>query len=157
MQARETDRKLFIKARVSAGEHEAVCVIEDTHTGVTCLACDGQVIERREGQSRHPGAKAAHDLSVAGIFGFIRAVDAEKLAFLREAVAMNDAIAAEGLEQDCGMRVGKVLQSGRDMEAMPVSAAGSGNQGICASLPVAATARKLHAGGETMLRAQALS
>lgn len=94
---------------------------------------------------------------------------------------MNDAIAAEGLQQDYGMRVGKVLQSGRDMEAMPVSeyaaaytaaaadarmagcmlpvmsTAGSGNQGICASLPVAATARKLGADEETMLRAEALS
>ena len=181
VQAKETDKKLYIEAKVSAGAHEAVCIIEDTHTGVTYLACDGHVIEQREGQTRHPGAEAAHDLSVAGIFGFIRRVDVKELDFLREAIAMNDAIATEGLQQDYGMRVGKVLQSGRDMEAMPVSeyaaaytaaaadarmagcmlpvmsTAGSGNQGICASLPVAATARKLGADEEAMLRAEALS
>ncbi|MGN0778100.1 MAG: serine dehydratase subunit alpha family protein [Aristaeellaceae bacterium] len=181
VQPKETDKKLYIEAHVNQGAHEAVCIIEDTHTGVTYLACDGQVMEERENQVRHPGTETVHDLSVAGIFDFVRTVDVAELAFLRDAIAMNDAIAAEGLAQDYGMRVGKVLQDGRAMEHMsmgeyaaaytaaaadarmagcmlPVmSTAGSGNQGICASLPVAATARKQGACEETMLRAEALS
>jgi L-cysteine desulfidase len=41
---------------------------------------------------------------------------------------------------------------------LPVmSTAGSGNQGICASLPVAAAARRLRIGEEPLLRAEALS
>ena len=177
----DTEKKLYIEAHAFAGSDEAVCVIEDAHTSITHVQLNDQVIEHHAVCAAHAGAQASHDLSVAGIHEFATTVDTEQLFFLRDVIAMNDRIAREGLDGEYGMRVGRVLQGGRTMEEMTLSeyvcaytaaaadarmagctlpvmsTAGSGNQGICASLPVAAAARKLGLGEEKLLRAQALS
>ncbi len=178
---KKTDKKLYIEAEVRGGGHTALCVIQDTHTGITQVERDGEVLLHEDASVKHADTAGSHELSVAGIFDYVTTVDVEELSFLRDVIAMNDAVAQSGLEGDWGMRVGKVLQNGRSMEETPLgeyvsaytaaaadarmagctlpvmSTAGSGNQGICASLPVAATARKIGANEEAMLRAEALS
>lgn len=181
VRTKDTEKKLYIEAHACAAGHEAVCVIEDAHTSITHVQLDDQVIERRESQAQHPGASSEYELSVAGIFDFATGVELSRIAFLKEGLAMNDTIAREGLSNRYGMRVGQVLLDGREMDqvslsdyvcayaaaaadarmagsTLPVmSTAGSGNQGITASLPVAAAARKLGSTEERMLRAEALS
>ena len=181
VKTKDTEKKLYIEAHVYSDDHEAICIIEDAHTAITHVQLDDVVLEHTEQQVHHPGAATEHDLDLTGIYHFISTVELEKLLFLQDAIALNDTIAKEGLSGDYGMRVGKVLMDGRSMEeislaeyvcaytsaaadarmagsTLPVmSTAGSGNQGITASLPVAAAARKLGANKETMLRAQALS
>lgn len=181
VQTKDTEKKLYIEAHVFANGHEAICIIEDAHTDITHVQLDQTVLEHTEQQVHHPGAATEHDLDLAGIYYFVCFVEIEKLHFLKDAIALNDEIAREGLTNDYGMRVGKVLMGGRSMEEMSLSeyvcaytsaaadarmagstypvmsTAGSGNQGICASLPVAAAARKMGIEEETMLRAQALS
>lgn len=176
-----TEKKLYIEAHAFADGHEAVCVIEDAHNQITLVQLDGQVLEHRSTTTRHADIQGSHALTVAGIYDFVVTVDAQELLFLRDAIAMNDAVAQEGLEKEYGMCVGRVLKNGRSMEEMTLSdyvcaytsaaadarmagctlpvmsTAGSGNQGISASLPVAAAARKLGSCEEQMLRAQALS
>ena len=178
---KDTEKKLYIEARVFAKGEEALCVIEDAHTNITHVEKNGQVLERRQTGVRHADVKADHALTVEGIYQFVTTVDVEELAFLKDVIAMNDAVAQEGLSRDYGMRVGRVLHGGRTMEeltlseyvcaytsaaadarmagcVLPVmSTAGSGNQGISASLPVAAAARKMKKSEEEMLRAEALS
>lgn len=178
---KDTEKKLYIEAHALAGSHEAVCIIEDAHTQITQVMLDGQVLEQHASGAQHADVKADHALTIEGIYEFVLQADAADLAFLKEAIAMNDAVAQAGLSADYGMRVGRVLQDGRTMEEMtlaeyvcaytsaaadarmagctlPVmSTAGSGNQGISASLPVAAAARKLGKTEEEMLRAEALS
>lgn len=178
---KDTDKKLYIEAHAYGAGHEAICIIEDAHTAITHVQLDDQVLERRESQSQHPGASSEYEMDVAGIYDFITHVDVNALAFLKEGLAMNDTIAQEGLSNAYGMRVGQVLQNGRSMQelslsdyvcaytaaaadarmagsTLPVmSTAGSGNQGISASLPVAAATRKLGIGEEKMMRAEALS
>lgn len=178
---KDTDKKLYIEAHALAGSHEAVCIIEDAHTQITQVMLDGQVLEQHAAGTQHADVKADHALTIEGIYDFVLQADVADLAFLKEAIAMNDAVAQAGLSADYGMRVGRVLQDGRTMEEMtlaeyvcaytsaaadarmagctlPVmSTAGSGNQGISASLPVAAAARKLGKTEEQMLRAEALS
>ncbi|MBR4068959.1 MAG: serine dehydratase subunit alpha family protein [Clostridia bacterium] len=181
VQTKDTDKKLYIEAHVYADGHEAVCIIEDAHTAITLVKLDDQILEYSEPQSQHPGSALDYGLDVSGIYRFITKVELEKIAFLRDVIAMNDAIAQEGLLRRYGMRVGQVLQGGLPMEelsltdyvcaytaaaadarmagcTLPVmSTAGSGNQGICASLPVAAAARRLRIDEEPLLRAEALS
>lgn len=181
VQTKDTEKKLYIEAHVFSDNHEAVCIIEDAHTTITHVQLDDLVLEHTEQQAHHPGAATEHDLDLTGIYQFVCSVQPDKLLFLKEAIALNDTIAKEGLSGGYGMRVGKVLMGGRSMEelslseyvcayasaaadarmagsTLPVmSTAGSGNQGITASLPVVAAARKLGADEETMLRAQALS
>lgn len=179
--AEDTEKKLYIRAQVYAGEHAATCIIEDAHTQITHVQLDDQVLEHADARTTHPGAAAEHALTIAGIYDFVCAVDLSELTFLRKAIAMNDAVAQEGLRRDYGMRVGRTLCDGRSVEDMSLSdyvcaytsaaadarmagctlpvmsTAGSGNQGISASLPVAAAARKLGRGEDAMLRAEALS
>ncbi|MBE5795169.1 MAG: serine dehydratase subunit alpha family protein [Clostridiales bacterium] len=178
---KDTEKKLYIEAHATGAGHEAICIIEDAHTSITHVQLDDQVIESRKSQSQHPGATSEYEMDVAGIYDFITRVDVERIAFLKEGLVLNDTIAQEGLNNAYGMRVGQVLQNGKTMEelslsdyvcaytaaaadarmagsTLPVmSTAGSGNQGISASLPVAAAARKLGIGEEKMMRAEALS
>ncbi len=178
---KDTDEKLYIEVHASAGEHTAICIIQGTHTAITHVQLDDQVIEHCSAVSQHPGASSVYNMDVQGIYHFITTVELDKLSFLKDGLALNDTIAREGLRGEYGMQVGKVLQNGRAMEDMSLSdyvcsytaaaadarmagstlpvmsTAGSGNQGITASLPVAAAARKLGCDEEKMLRAQALS
>ena len=178
---KDTEKKLYIEAHTYANGHEAVCVIEDAHTNVTHVQLDDQVLEHQETQTLHPGASMGDDLDVVGIYAFATTVDLNCVRFLNDAIAMNDTIAQEGLSKNYGMRVGRVLQQGRSMEEMSLSeyvcaytaaaadarmagstlpvmsTTGSGNQGISASLPVVAAARKLGSDEDTMLRAETLS
>lgn len=181
VQTKDTAKKLYIEAHVYANQHEAVCIIEDAHTNITCLKLDNQVLDHQDTQTAHPNVSVEDKLDVAGIYEFATTVDVNRIRFLNDAVSMNDAIAQEGLSKNYGMRVGRVLQNGRSMDemslseyicaytaaaadarmagsTMPVmSTTGSGNQGISASLPVVAAARKLNKDGDTMLRAEAIS
>lgn len=178
---KDTDKKLYIEAHVYADGHEAICVIEDAHSQITHVELDHQVVEHHTSSIGHADAKGNHNMTVDEIYQFITTVDVSELTFLKDVIAMNDAVAQEGLKHDYGMRVGRVLQNGRAMEeltlseyvcaytsaaadarmagcTLPVmSTAGSGNQGISASLPVVAASRKLGKSEEEMLRAEALS
>lgn len=181
IQTKATDKKLYIEAHAYANGHEAVCIIEDAHTAITRVQLDDTVLESSEAQMQHPGATTEYSMDLTGIYRFATTVEPSAIAFLMEAVTMNDRIAAEGLSNPYGMRVGQVLMDARSIgelslseyvcayasaaadarmagSTLPVmSTAGSGNQGICASLPVYAAARKLGAGQEQLLRAEALS
>ncbi len=181
VEAKETDKKLYIEAELTRGGHTALCVIEDTHMNIVLVTLDGAVLERGQPQGQHAGAAAEHALSVAGIYRFATTVDAGELQFLRDVIQMNEAVAQEGLRRDYGMRVGRVLRGdGPESEVslkdyavaytaaaadarmagctLPVmSTAGSGNQGLTATLPVVAVARRLDLDEESLLRAQALS
>lgn len=96
---------------------------------------------------------------------------------LRRQIALNSAIADEGLKNDYGANIGKVLlQTGSDgrtrakaraaaasdarmngCEMPVVICSGSGNQGITASLPVAEYAKERGKREEELLRALAVS
>ena len=117
-------------------------------------------------------------LSLERIYDFAMSVPLERIEFLRRGMDMNLAIAREGLAGDYGMGVGRRLNEsagegyadyavaltaaaadarmgGCTLRVM--STAGSGNQGLAATLPCMAVAQKLGAGDEALMRAEALS
>ncbi len=181
VEPKETDKKLYIEAELVKDAHTARCVIEDAHTHIALVTLDGSVLEQGRTGAQHAGAASDHQMDVAGIYRFVTSVDVSAIAFLREAIEMNEAIAEEGLRSDYGMRVGKVLRGDGPIGDVPLkdyavaytaaaadarmagctlpvmSTAGSGNQGLTATLPVVAVARRLNASEESLLRAQALS
>lgn len=102
----------------------------------------------------------------------------DNFLFLREAVALNMALAEQGLQEGIGENFGSgfsgipslgAIQKAKSLaasaadarmsgESLPaMSCATSGNVGITASVPLAVMARELGAGEERMLRAIALS
>ena len=120
-------------------------------------------------------------MTVEGIYEFINTVSPDKLAFMHDSLRINLAIAEEGMRGGFGMRVGQRLcrsspQSADDALDDPIALtaaavdarmggcvlpvmtlAGSGNQGLTATIPVASVARRQDASDEKLLRALALS
>lgn len=130
-----------------------------------------------------PAPEIPEDMTLERIVDFVSSVSDDDLLFLREAIRLNRAIAEEGLTHDYGLKVGKsILESGKTgllsddlanftvactaaaadarmagCEKPVMSTAGSGNQGLTASLPVAVIGWKLEMPEQKVLRALALS
>ncbi len=180
---KETDHKLYIEARLENGAHRAAVIIQDSHTGITLIMKDGEALYCGESHLADPGEMAAQGLSVKKIDEFVRTVDWRKLDFLKECVLINEAIATEGLENAYGLMLGKSLyeaggkgETQSDLQdyaiamacaaadarmsgsTMPVmTSCGSGNQGLTASLPVIAVAKRLKLDDEALYRMLAYS
>ena len=166
-----------IGVSVFAGGDSAYARIEGHHTNVIRLEKNGQALISREEQEE--GAEETEPMSIREIVDFANEV---KIADVQELVGRqieyNLAISQEGLINDYGARVGKVLMGayGNDVHNRARAAAaagsdarmngcnlpvvivsGSGNQGITASVPVVTYAKELKVSCEKMLRAVVLS
>jgi len=122
-------------------------------------------------------------LSVKDIYEFIKTVPYEDIEFLMEGIEMNRRVSEAGRKEEYGLKAGKILLDGKNSKmfadslqtyamgltaagvdarmdgcTLPVmSTAGSGNQGLTATLPVIAAAEKLGVSDDTLVRAVALS
>ena len=178
--------KVYIRAVAHGGGSYGEAVIRDTHTGIVYLGRDGVPAMEKDMQpaSSAPenGGEGAQ-LDIPGIWQFGQEVPLEALYFLRELVQVNCAMAEEGLSHPYGLQVGRQMHSGTaagliaedtanfaaaytaaaadarmsGCEQAVMSVAGSGNQGLTATLPVIAVARKSGKSEEVMLRALAIS
>ena len=174
----DTEEKLYIAVTALGGGHSARAVIAGMHTNVVAIERDGAPIAAASAQCEGADGASAPGISLEEIDAFVRTVPAEKLLFLRECVAMNAAIAQEGLAHPYGMSIGQSIQGtmgGSEEElalaltcaaadarmggcTLPVmSSCGSGNQGLTATLPIIAVARYRQLPEETMLRALSYS
>ena len=131
-----------------------------------------------------PEAKGEGDaLSLAKVYDFATSMPLEDLRFILEAKRLNEAAAESGLTENYGHQLGKTMCSplGRGIMGesifakvlsvtscacdarmagarIPVmSNSGSGNQGICATMPVVVFARENHNTEEELIRALILS
>ena len=168
---------LFIKAQ--SGEHTAKVRISDYHTNVVLVELDREdITSRYRNESAEMGKslkKADRSLlNVKDIVEFSESVDLERIRpHLQRQIDMNMAIAKEGLTNDYGATIGKILykngeaplkdvikgwaaagsdarMSGCELPVCIIS--GSGNQGITASVPIVVYAKENGIDEETMLR-----
>ena len=159
-----------------AGEDYVRLRIADRHTNVVLLERNGKrLLEVPWSEQSQDAATPEEDsLTVKAILDFAETVDlADIQDVLENQLTTNMAIAKEGLTNDWGACVGKVIASafgnsipeackaaaaaGSDARMsgceMPVViCAGSGNQGITASVPVAVYAERMGYSHETLLR-----
>ena len=124
-----------------------------------------------------------YSLSLFKVYEFATTMPLEELRFILEAKRLNEAAAEEGLRENYGHQLGKTMCSplGRGIMGdsifakvlsvtscacdarmagamIPVmSNSGSGNQGICATMPVVVFARENHNTEEELIRALTLS
>lgn len=173
-------QKLYIDVLAEAGEHSARTVIAGTHTNIIRIEKNGQCISTGDGTEESGAAGAGAELSLKEIDDFVRSVSSEKLSFLRECINMNSAISQEGLEHPYGLGIGQSIyetlpeNNSEENYALAVTCAaadarmggctlpvmsscGSGNQGLTATLPVIAVARKRGLSEEDTFRALAYS
>lgn len=171
----ENSPKVWVDSTVFAEDGSwARAVIQGTHTHVIRLERDGRICRSeppiQEGADGEAGA-----MKLKAIYDYAMGVPLEELAFLEEVIRVNCAVAEEGLSRPYGLRVGSTLAAEGSWEyaaAYTAAAAdarmagcmlpvmtnmGSGNQGLTASLPVIAAARRMGCGREALLRALAAS
>ena len=176
--------KLFIHATVTADDgRQQEATIKGSHTNFIEKGCSGGSENSALSEhSDHP-EDPDHSLSLRSVFLFATTQPLEDLRFILEAKRLNEAAAADGLRENYGHQLGKTMCSplGRGIMGdsifakvlsetscacdarmagakIPVmSNSGSGNQGICATMPVVVFARENHNTEEELIRALTLS
>lgn len=139
--------------------------------------------EKEENRTESGEKEEAYTVTLQEILEFAKEIDIASLYFLRNVITVNQAIAAEGLKHEYGLGVGKQILNGGNHGLMgkdaanyaaamtaaaadarmagcekPVmSTAGSGNQGLTATVPIITIGRSLKLPEEKILRALALS
>ncbi|MDO4160533.1 MAG: L-serine ammonia-lyase, iron-sulfur-dependent, subunit alpha [Prevotellaceae bacterium] len=176
--------KLYIRVVCKADGHEAEAVISTHHTNFVYLRKDDDVLEQHEvSSSCENDDEHGVQLTLRKVYDFATTTDIEDLQFILEAKRMNEAAAADGLRENFGHELGKTMCSplgkgimgdsifskilsvtscacdARMAGAMvPVmSNSGSGNQGICTTMPVVVFAEENHNTEEETARALIIS
>ena len=169
-----------IEIKVYAAGHYAYVRIEGYHTNVICVEYDGEKLISKGILKEDSSSLTDRTLlNVKDIIEFANTVKIDDIKeIIERQINYNSAIAEEGLKNDYGARVGKVLlkSCGNDVHivarataaagsdarmngcSLPVViVSGSGNQGMTASLPVVVYAKHLKASREQLIRAVTLS
>ena len=172
------DARIFdIGITLRSEKHVAYVRGADAHTNIVCIKLDGEILYENLPKDIEPADKSC--LNVDDIIAFADAVNiADVEETLTRQIDYNMAIAEEGLKNNYGANVGKVLlrsyQPDIKITAKAYAAAasdarmngcelpviinsGSGNQGITASVPVIVYARGMHASKEKLYRALCVS
>lgn len=170
----------YIEIILTAKEHGSRSVIAGSHTGVTLIERDGEVLYKAEPSSSGGEGGTDHSvLTVEGIVEFADSVNIDSIrAVISRQIEYNTAIAEEGLRGDYGANIGSILLqsygSGVHNRAKAMAAAGSdarmngcekpvvinsgsGNQGLTTSLPVIVYAEELGSDEDTLYRALAVA
>lgn len=180
---KNTNKALYIEVELLSETSKAKVIIEDTHTNVTLIECDDEIIMDNNSEVSEDLEEDYNLFKIADIYNFAKEADFDDIKFILESAKMNEKVSEEGLKGDYGLQVGsKIIQKGNfnlfsndasnkiiaasaaasdarmDGCAMPImTTAGSGNQGIACSIPVAQTARLLDKSEEELARALVLS
>ncbi len=176
----ESDHILDMIVTVFSGASYAKVRIADEHTQIVLIEKDGEVLQRKDPEP-DKGEEDIPDyslLTVHDIYDFACTCDLEDVReILDRQIECNTAIAEDGLKNDYGANIGKVLlKTGNDLknrakayaaagsdarmngcELPVVICSGSGNQGLTVSLPVIVYAEALNADREKLYRALLLS
>ena len=152
----------------------------DRHTNLVYVEKNGEVLVRNEAEEEDGGIKTDRTLlTVENIVNFVNEVNLDDVRELLERqIKCNMAIAEEGMKNNYGACIGKVIYkngncsladkarayaaAGTDARMngceMPVCIiSGSGNQGMTASIPIVIYAKELGKSEDEMLRAVLLS
>ena len=182
LEEEDTD-KLYVNVLCSAGGHEAEARIKTHHTHFVYLRHDDETLLSETGNNHVDDEEEHVELTLHKVYEFAVTTNVEELSFILEAKRLNEAAANEGLRDNYGHRLGKTMCSplGRGIMGdsifskilartscacdarmagamVPVmSNSGSGNQGICATMPVVVYAEENHNTDEELIRALIIS
>ena len=175
--------KLYIEVIVSSGADEAVAVISGGHSNFIHVRRNGNILLSKDVAKKEDVSEESGWLTLAKVYDFATTAPIEEIEFINEARTLNQNASQEALKGSYGHELGKTLTRplGRGIMGdsifshiisatacacdarmagakIPVmSNSGSGNQGICATLPVVTFAEENHNTEEELLRALMLS
>ena len=176
--------KLYIEVEAEADGHRATAIIAGGHTHFVYLEKDGEVIKELSTHATTGGEEESDILlSMPMVYEFATTAPIEEIAFIRETMELNMKAAEEAIKGNYGHNLGKtfdrplsqgifgktifshiIAKTASACDArmggamIPVmSNSGSGNQGICATNPVAVYAQENENTEEELLRALTIS
>jgi len=161
----KTSIKLYIRIQASAGGKTAGVEVKHTHTNITQVMKDGEIVLSRVCKDTDFGSplKDREILSIEMIYELAKSIDLDLIRpMFRQVMELNTRIAREGLDGKYGVNLGQCIQenintglygddqrnrcalmaaAGGDarMSGCPfpvMTTSGSGNQGMAASLPI---------------------
>ena len=178
--ALESEHILDLVLTVAEGDDSVSVHVEDEHTNIVEIIKNGRCeYVKTPCKDSNDESEPDHSLlSVADIFDFANTVDVADIDdIITRQIEYNTAISREGMTNNYGARIGKLLEkrdgairtkacaaaaagsdarmSGCDMPVIICS--GSGNQGMTASLPVITYAKYYEKSREELYRALVLS
>ena len=166
---------LYIEITATTDEHTAVVRIENAHTNITYVSVDGEVLSETINEIKEAESSTC-PMTFDSIYEFAKAGDiSDIIPSIKQQVEYNTAISNEGLSNDYGANIGRLLllddekpsletkckaraAAGSDarMSGCPlpvVICSGSGNQGLTVSMPIITTAEELGKTDEELYRA----
>lgn len=169
-----------IIVKESAGSDHAVVRIANFHTNIVSIEKNGEkLLDIPVESESEEGLTDRSFLTMENIWDFVNTCDIEDIRpIIKRQIDCNTAISAEGIKNNYGANIGKVLikTHGNDVRTraaamaaagsdarmngceMPVVInSGSGNQGITCSVPVIEYAKEYNVCEETLYRALVLS
>ena len=176
--------KLYIRCVATADDgHQEEAVIKGSHTHFVEKNPAQAPLDKGEDSTAFDEEDGGGSLTLSKVYEFATSMPLDDLRFILEAKRLNEAAAADGLRENYGHQLGKTMCSplGRGIMGdsifakvlsetscacdarmagakIPVmSNSGSGNQGICATMPVVVFARENHNTEEELIRALTLS
>ena len=175
--------KLYIEVKVKHGNDRATAIISGGHQDFVRIQRNEEVLLEKPSNTHAEADCECKCLNLARVYEFSTTAPLEEITFIREAQALNEKAAEESLKGNYGHLLGKTLTRplGKGIfgdtifshiisatacacdarmagAAIPVmSNSGSGNQGICATLPVVKFAQENHNTDEELTRALMLS
>lgn len=180
----EITEKLYVEAIVQAEDgRTAKAIIAGTHTHFAYIEDNGKVILNDELKSSESKDEDVCELTLRKVYDFAMEAPLEEIEFIMESRKLNEAASRQALKGCYGHELGKTLTRplGRGIMGdnifshilsstscacdarmagamIPVmSNSGSGNQGICATMPVVVFAEENHNTEEELIRALILS
>jgi L-cysteine desulfidase len=175
--------KLYIEVKVTRGEETAEAVICTCHKDFLRVKKNHRVIYEKTCGAEEAEDEECTWLTLEKVYEFATTAPLAEIEFIREAQTLNERAAEESLKGNYGHSLGKTLTRplgkgifGDTIFAHIISAtacacdarmagapipvmsnSGSGNQGICATLPVVKFAEENHNTDEELTRALMLS
>lgn len=175
--------KLYIEVKVSKGDQTAEAIISTSHKDFLCVKKNQVVVYEKPCKADEETDEGCSWLDLQKVYEFATTAPLDEISFIREAQTLNEKAAEDSLKGNYGHTLGKTLTRplGKGifgdtifshiisstacacdarMAGAPIpvmSNSGSGNQGICATLPVVKFAQENHNTEEELLRALTLS
>lgn len=177
------EERLYAEVTCSAAGHKATAIIAHSHTGVVFVEKDGKSLLDMRGTGVAEAQEDGISLNMPLVYEFATTAPLEEIEFMIETKEVNLRAADEAIKGNYGHNLGKTIDRplsqgifGRSIFShiiaktasacdarmggamIPVmSNSGSGNQGICATNPVAVYAMENENTREELIRALTLS
>jgi len=182
--AEDAPSDLYIEVEAKLASGSGFCIIRDEHANIVCLKQAGEVIhgsaEMPPDRQRYaPEVIALKAMSLAEVVGLVEELPESVSALLRKVVEKNVQACKMGMTRPVGIGAGYFGTSTEALANFPqyissftaagsdarmagvaveiMTSAGSGNQGIVATIPIVVYAQIHFVDEERMLRALALS